>query len=176
MLEKHIAVMLSVFLLCGCGLANTAEPTPKENAMATAEALIQATLRLDYEKIADHTNPAVVKMMGGRKEMITGMTAMMDDLKEKGMVFVSMTMDKASDPVAAGDELYIVMTYKAVMTLPKGKLHGKSYLLGISTDKGKTWTLVDGAAGEEMIRELLTNLPKELKLPAEEKMIIKDPE
>jgi hypothetical protein len=41
-------------------------------------------------------------------------------------------------------------------------------LLGISADRGKTWTFVDGSGignDETMKKRLLPNLPKELELP-----------
>lgn len=46
-----------------------------------------------------------------------------------------------------------------------------SYLLGISPDKGKTWTFVDGSGlqNEKARKAVLPALPDSLKLPAKGK-------
>jgi hypothetical protein len=53
------------------------------------------------------------------------------------------------------------------MTAPKTKVVAESYLLGMTTDGGKTWTFADGTAlAQGPARDaLLPTLPKDLKLP-----------
>lgn len=64
------------------------------------------------------------------------------------------------------------------MKVPGGRATAKSFLLGISTDKGKTWTFVDGnGIGDEKVkRKLLPNLPAEFKLPKKEKPVFRKDE
>jgi hypothetical protein len=55
------------------------------------------------------------------------------------------------------------------MKHPKGKFIVKSYLLGISSDNGKTWKFVDGAGLDDKITGGLPKLPAKLKLPEKQK-------
>ena len=98
----------------------------------------------------------------------------MDELKKQGVSIVSYKIETPAAPIAAGDDLVTVVPTVLEMKQGAGKITQKSYLLAISSDKGGHWTFVDGAGldDEAKVKEVLPNLPKELKLPAKEKPVI----
>lgn len=154
--------------------ALAAEDKPEKTAKSQADEAAQATVKSDWGKLADLTHPKVVEMMGGRDKMVERMTASMKAMKDKGFVFNSAKVEDATTPVAAGSELYTVVPMTVEMKVPGGTVSSKSFLLGVSTDKGKTWKFVDGSGiggNEKLLKEILPNLPATLKLPKKEKPV-----
>jgi hypothetical protein len=153
-----------------------APPEDKKEAAAVkekAEEVCKLFLKGDFAKFADLTHPAVVKEAGGRDKIIELLTMKVKDLKDRGIEFVSMKVADPTDAATAGDERYVVVPYALEMKVPDGKATVKTYLLAVSSDKGKTWTFVDGAGlkDDAMRKKVLPNLPEALKLPKDEKPV-----
>ncbi|HEX5268885.1 MAG TPA: GDSL-type esterase/lipase family protein [Gemmataceae bacterium] len=162
-------------LLTGLLCVTLSAPEPgddKQEAAAVkakAEEVLQLLQKGEYKKVAGRTHPRVVKEMGGSEKMADTLAAKMKQLKEQGYEVRSL---KANDPTTSatvGDERYVVVPYTMEMKSPGGKTTVESYLLAISSDKGKTWTFVDGAglADVEAQKKLLPDLPPPptLRLP-----------
>jgi|TARA_B100000959_G_C14983853_1_gene624702 hypothetical protein len=66
-----------------------------------------------------------------------------------------------------GGNTYVVIPTDNEMLFPDGKITAKGYLLGISSDRGKTWMFADEAGiKDKTIRaKVLPKLPRNLKLP-----------
>ena len=71
--------------------------------------------------------------------------------------------------MTAGDDLYIVVPFLLEMKAPGGKLLQKSFVIGVSSDQGKTWTFVNGDQEMKKIKQVLPDLPDKLKLPERQK-------
>jgi hypothetical protein len=175
------SLLLLVFCLT-TGMADDKQPkkgtagedTPEKVAKRKANEVVQATIKSDFDKIADLTYPKVVDQMGGRKKMIDAMTTGLRDMKARGIEFTSAKIEDARPLVAGGADVYTIIPFTLEIKVPGGRATTKSYLLGISADKGKTWSFVDGSGignDERMAKKLLPNLPQELKLPKKEKPV-----
>lgn len=154
--------------------AIAAEDKPETVAERKANEVAQATVKSDFDKIADLTYPKVVEEMGGREKMIAAMKTGFKDMKARGFEFSSAKVEDASRLVAGGSDVYTIVPFTLEMKVPGGRATMKSYLLGISANKGKTWTFVDGAGignDDRKAKKLLPNLPTELKLPKKEKPV-----
>lgn len=165
---------LSLMFLGLCLSVFAAQDKPEKTAKSQAEEAAKATVEGKWDKLADLTHPKVVELMGGRDKMVERMTASMKDMKAKGIAFNSAKIEDAATPVAAGKELYTYVPMTLEMKVPGGTITSKSFLLGVSTDEGKTWKFVDGSGiggNEKLLKEVLPNLPKELKLPKKEKPV-----
>ncbi|HYV34402.1 MAG TPA: hypothetical protein VE988_01785 [Gemmataceae bacterium] len=137
-------------------------------AKRQVEDVNNALVKEDYAKVIDLTYPKVIELGGGREKMIGALKASMSDLKTKGFALMSNKVDDPSEPVAAGDELFIVVTYLLEMKAPGGKLLQKSFVVGISPDQGRNWTFIDGGTDVAKVRQFLPNLPERLKLPEQQ--------
>lgn len=149
--------------------APKADPAKVDTAKATeqAEEVKKAILGGDYAKMADLTHPKVIEVMGGKDKMVAATKAVMDQMKAQQIEIKSYTIDKPGAPVVDGQTAYVVLPTRMEMTAPKTKVLSESYLLGTSTDAGKSWTFVDGTGlAQGPVRDtILPNLPKDLKLP-----------
>lgn len=136
-------------------------------AVEQAEAVKKAVLAADYAKVADLTHPKVVEALGGRDKMIEQTKTIMKQIKDMGIEITSYTVDKPGAPVVDGKSAYVILPSKLTMKAPTGKIMSESYLLGMTTDGGKTWTFADGSglAGGPVRDAILPTLPKDLKLP-----------
>jgi hypothetical protein len=167
--RRCVACLALVFCASAPVAADDAEI--KKTAKAKASECQNALLKGEYETFVDLTHPKVVEGSGGRKKMIDLLTTEMKGMKAKGIVFKSVKLDDASDPIAAGKELYISVPFTLEITVPDGRLITKSALIGISNDGGKTWTFFDANPGSftrEKLKQLFPDLPEKLPLPKKE--------
>ncbi len=177
-MNRRFAGALVLFGLCATSVL-AADTKPEQVAKAKADEVVQATVKGDCGKLADFTYPKVLAMMGGRDKMIAALESALKSLKDKGVEFLSAKVGDASPLVRGGSEVYTVVPFTLVMKVPEGKGALNSFLLGISRDKGKTWTFVDGkiiADDPKLTKKLLPNLPATLKLPKKEKPVFQKDE
>jgi hypothetical protein len=98
-------------------------------------------------------------------------------LKAQGIAFKSYNVGDPGEFMSEGNNTFVIVPTVLELTFTGGKAIGKSYLLGISSDEGKTWKFGDGAglAKKESRDRILPKLPAKLKLPAiEQPEITKD--
>ena len=67
--------------------------------------------------------------------------------------------------------MYAILPETIVLSMPGGVKTAKGCLVGISDDGGKTWSFVDGQAGDQVIRGFVPELPKDLKIPEREEPV-----
>ncbi len=163
------AVLLSLAVL----LPAQAEPSPDaaklKAAHDQAQACAEATVKGDYEKLADLTNPAAIEAMGGRASMIAKVKDGLAEMKKEGVHLVSSRATAPEAIHAVDSDLYTIVPTSLIIQTKQGKIRSRSYLLGHSSDDGKTWKFIDGSPGEPQIRKLLPNLPKVMRFPNKEK-------
>jgi hypothetical protein len=137
-----------------------------------ADEVGKAVLAEDYFKVVDLTLPKVVELLGGRSKMVETMRAGTKEMKSQGITFHAIKVDPPKEVVKAGPDLIAVVPEVVTMKVPGGKVHQKSYLLAVSADQGRTWKFLDGAgvAGDNL-KQVLPNLPKEVKLPKKEEPV-----
>jgi hypothetical protein len=152
--------------------AISADEPPKTAAVKKlAEAMGDATTKGDYAKVIDHTYDGIVKALGGRAEAIETMKATMKQLTDKGFTIKLYKVGDPGDLLTEGGNTFVIVPTIMEMATPKGKVVGKSYLLGIASDAGKTWKFVDGSGmdNKEFRDRVLPKLPPKLKLPEKQK-------
>jgi hypothetical protein len=135
------------------------------------EELNHALLAGDFVKAVDLTYPKVVADAGGRERMIAIFQSAMQRMKAKGYVIEAIELDAPGDFVPSGDNLMVVVPFTAKMTTPQGKLSKRSFVIGISADKGQTWTFANGDLDPARLKRLLPDLPTALKLPERQKAV-----
>ena len=140
------------------------------------EAMNTALIRGDYAKIADLTHPKVVEENGGREKMIATMKDAMEGVKSKGIAFRGGKVDPPTGFASAGGEMFTVVPFSLELTMPGQKITQRTFVIGVSGDRGQTWTFLNGDLGEAQVKLLLPNLPKELKLPRNQPPVVEKTE
>lgn len=148
--------------------AKPAEAKALETALEQARLCAKATVDGDYEKLIDMTIPAVIEKSGGKAKMLEQVKQVMTQLKSQGFTIKETTPRKATSSVVAGKSLYCIVPTTSVMTFMDKKITVQGFLLGTSSDEGKTWKFLDGSGGEEVTRKILPDVPKDLKFPPKE--------
>lgn len=163
-------ICYSVFLLTLLMMPAHADDAQRAASVKKqAEAMSEATMKGQYEKLIDAMPGGLVKVMGGREKAIQSVTTAMKRMKEQGVKIESYTVSKPGKFVSEGENTFVVVPTELKMTVPGARVITKSYLLGISADKGKTWKFIDGAGlgrQTEQIKKALPKFPEALKLPA----------
>lgn len=167
--------MLRTTGTCVCflvlGLAVQAGDAPSSAVVKRlAQELGTATMRGDYAKVIDGTYDRIVEELGGREKAIKVIETGMRKLRAKGITFKAYKVGDPGEFHREGNNTFVVVPTVLEMSAPGNKLIGKSYLLGISGDGGKTWKFADGAGMDrkEVREKVLPKLPAKLKLPAKE--------
>jgi len=159
------------------GLSLSASEPSKEVAKKAAKEVADASVAGDSEKVVDNMWPATVKEAGGRKAAIEGIELVMKTLKEKGFTIKKAEVQEPGDFVTDGDYMFVVVPTVTEMSIPGGTAIMKSYLLGLSSDGGKSWKFIDGSYlhVKEERDKLRPKLPAKMKLPeASKPEIVKD--
>ena len=165
-----VAILLAGLVLPGT-LAWAGDSDLKKKVKEDVTSLNDALIDGNYTKVIDMTHSNVVKMLGGREKAISTMKRSMEELKKSGFEINKSTVRDASDIVKLDKEWYLYVPFDLTMKTPQAKLTVQSYVIGVSTDQGKTWGFVDGSYGDS-VKKVLPNLPSALKLPEAKKPTI----
>jgi len=165
--------LILIFLLAFscCAPQETPKPSLKDVVRRKVVEMNNALVNDDFATIVNLTHPKLVKMKGGRAKMIATMQSGTKEMTSQGIAFRSFKLDDPSDPVTAGSELFVVVPLLLEMTVPGGKLLQKTFVIGVSSDDGKTWTFVNGDLDVKKVKLVLTNLPEQLTLPERQKPV-----
>lgn len=159
-----------VVLVLSCSAAAD-EAALKKIVKEKVEEINRAAIKDDFGKVADLTHPNLVRLMGGREKMISTMESAVKEMKSNGFVIRSARVDDPSDPIATGQELFVVVPFVLEMKVPGGKVLAKSFVIGVSSDKGKSWAFVNGDLDINAVKQVLPTLPNQLKLPEKQKPV-----
>jgi hypothetical protein len=166
-------VPLLTILLCAFPISTilAADAAIKKLVKENVQTLNDSLAKGDFAKVVDLTHPKIVELLGGRENSIATMEKGMKEMNAQGIEVKSVKVGDPSDVVKQGDELYLYVPFELTMKLPNGKVTIPSYVIGLSTDQGKSWTYVDANGGEN-IKKILPNLPSTLKLPEKKKPVM----
>jgi len=143
------------------------DPPSSAAVKKLAEVLGEATIKGDFTKVIDHTFEPLVKELGGRDAAIKKVETAMRQLRDQGIAIKDYKIGTPGEFLTEGANTFVVVPTTMEMTFPAGRAISKTYLLGISSDAGKTWTFADGAglSNKASRDRLLPKLPAKLKLP-----------
>ncbi|MDB5349010.1 MAG: hypothetical protein JWN86_257 [Planctomycetota bacterium] len=162
--------MIASFLLAVACIA-TAQTAPTTDAMRFQAALDlakkcgDATVKGDFATVLDLTHPDLIKAAGGREVVLKGVNESMTKMKEQGVVMEAMKAELPKSLTRSDSGCFAIIPVTVQMTSPGAKITAKSFLVGFSSDDGKTWTFLDGTVGEKTLRKLVPSIPKELEFP-----------
>lgn len=136
-------------------------------AQQQARITIDAIARGDWEKLIEMTYPTVVEDGGGAKGMAEGLRSIRSKMAENQQIVRAVQLGAPGELYREGEFSFVVFPFTTEITAPHDRVTVKSYLLGISSDDGKTWRFIDGMGlrSPKARKRLLPTLPKGLTLP-----------
>jgi hypothetical protein len=141
-------------------------------AYTKARATVDALLNRDYQTVVDLTYPKVVELMGGPSREIVFIRDSMKQSESEGIALKQCHVERPTKLAGGDGHLFAVVPETLVLSVPDGTMTQQSYLLAISDDDGKSWTFIDGGStSPQRIKQLIPNLPDDLKLPEEHKSV-----
>lgn len=156
-----------IAILALCSLAGAQTDPRSDLVKQKAEELGKATVAGNFGLVLDMTYPKILEQAGGREKALGIIESQMKTWKDQGITIIAFRIGDPSEFKTGGSELFTVIPTEVDAKLPDGKMTGKSYLVGVSSDRGKTWFFVDGAQlNEESIKSMFPKFPVGLKLPA----------
>ncbi len=143
----------------------TANDSRLTAAYQAASSTIAAFRGDDFQAYVKLVHPAVLEDVGGRDKMI--------QITRHGKV----TLDEQTDGydtrvrmptrlIQGTKGLYTIVPQTVTLQLKNDQsIDRDSYLLGVSSDKGRSWKFIDGGTEAAKIRELLPDFPQNERLP-----------
>jgi hypothetical protein len=164
--------VLSILLLAGWTVtsqvhpAAAAEGKEAEAAKKQAQDAMRAYAGGQYARFADLNHPKVIERIGGREKLISTLKAVNEKMRAAGWAYGAMTVGDVTQFAWMEKELVTTIPYTVEYVGPNRKKKDESYLIGVSSDRGKSWTFVEGARfTRENVKDLFPKFPEGIKLP-----------
>jgi hypothetical protein len=154
----------------GSSVFDASYPEIKAKAKATADALVRA----DFNTVADHTYPKVIRLMGGRANMISTTAQEMRKMESSGFTIKSVSVVEPNKVQIIGTQIFSIVPMAMTMRVPGGTMLVESFLIAISEDGSKTWKFVDGtiAGNRPMLRRIFPVAADKLRLPPKKQPVV----
>ena len=145
----------------------TAQAPAYPNLKKQAQVVAETFLAGDYKKFVTFVYPKIVRIAGGPDAMIEMIAGGMRDTEAKGFKVISYDVREPAPAVRIGQGLYAIVPTKMRMQSPHGVIASESFMIGISSDGGDTWTFVGGAGAtdEAQLRLVLPEVVGKLTIP-----------
>src|SRR5262249_45706577 len=98
---------------------------------------------------------------GGREAMLSDIRYQVNHLN---FTYGPSHVDSPTEIVSAGNQQYVVIPF-SVDVVGVVKLRVNSFLIGVSSDQGRTWAFINGVVSLRAIQAMFPNFPPGLKLP-----------
>ena len=133
--------------------------------------MLDATIGGDYETLVKMTHPKAIEAMGGPDKAMALLKLSLDSLKASGFVT---KLQEVGTPTVINSQTssFAVVPYTVIITGGGNKITSKTAVVGFSSDAGKTWKFLNVTEkGEEGMRQLMPDLPEDLKFPKIEQKV-----
>lgn len=136
--------------------------------VAQAQEVNDAFRRRDFARMVDLTYPKVIEAAGGRDRMVESLTKEMKAMEAEGVVVLSSTAGAPTQIVHVAGSVYAVLPTTLKVKAQDGIFQTESSMIGISADRGATWTFIDaGGKDQSQLRNMLPDAADKLNLPPE---------
>lgn len=131
-----------------------------------AKRFANATFKNDYKTVIELTHPALIELTGGPEMMQKLISDKVEALRKRGVLKFDGSVGSPGKFYKAGEEIHCLLPESIVLKVANGHYTGRSYLLAITQDKGKTWRFLDvGNMPADVLQKLLPNFNSNLVIP-----------
>lgn len=146
------------------------DPDGKEACVAAARTCGGYVLANNYEASVDCMPNEVLAVFGGRDAMIAMLRKAMAEMAAQSVQIEKSTIELPSQVAKQGDHTFAVLPQSTIVRVKEQRLQTRGYLLGVSSDGGRTWKFVDGAKlTRPNAEKLFPDFPASLTLPEKTK-------
>ena len=139
---------------------------------AEAQGMADCLQTENWSKIADATYPGLIKMLGGREQMIKVISQGIAQAKAQG-ISMKTTVGTPGKATIDGDTHYVLIPQNLVMNMPGRTIRQSGHTLAISKDAGKTWKHLDlSMITESQLASAFPELVGKFPFPAKSKPVI----
>jgi len=136
------------------------------NLKSSAQQMGKLFVEKNYEQYVKFVHPKILKMFGGEEKMIEFLKKSIEETENQGFTFKDVKIGEHSELIVAGNELQSIIPQILELKTKDGSLVTTSYLLALSTDKGKKWYFIDTAGKTlEELRSIFPSLSSKLIIP-----------
>ncbi|SMP73139.1 hypothetical protein SAMN06265222_11631 [Neorhodopirellula lusitana] len=172
-IKKWSAEMRTRHLVQDLDANRNSGPPVSEDAMKVslkngAKQIGDATMKNNVSTIIAMTYPPMVKLAGGSPKYESITRDALKAMQAKGIKIDAYNVSGVRQIVEENGKHFAIVDTSLSLTSPGGMLTTSGYLLGISTDGGRSWTYLDGngVKDEKLRARVLPDLPRSLVLPA----------
>ena len=105
-----------------------------------------AYMKRDYETCYKMMGGSIVKAVGGKINALNNLQKTENELKRHGLVLQNISVDIPREIIPHNGDLYAIIPEKQFYMVNNHELILESYLLAVSSDNGKRWSLMEGSA------------------------------
>lgn len=161
-MTKRRGIVLAILLASSVCDAQTGLEELVRRARESGDALIRG----DFNRLVDLTYPKLVELIGGRARMVSLLETRRKEMTAQGNEFGSVSVHQPKETVSIGTRTFAIVPFTLKLSVPEGTLINETFLIGISEDKGVTWTLIDGTnLDERRLRILFPDAAGKITLP-----------
>lgn len=179
----RIALVVLVALQVGCGRQNTASTGTAssssdkqyKNLKVQADLFNQASLTGDDDRVVALTYPKLIELMGGREEFLANSDAIRSEMESQQLRVLSATAEDAKDIIEVNNQIYAIVPVAIRMRAPEGVLTGRSFMIGVSEDRGENWKFVSAGSGQldaEQLKLIFPAAADKLQIPENEEPVL----
>jgi len=179
----QIAFFALLVLQFGCGRQNTSPTASSASPSDTrypklkvqADQLNQASLTGDDDRVVDLTYPKLIELMGGRDEFLANADAIRSEMEAQQLRVLSATAEDSKDIIEVNNQIYAIVPVSMRMKSPEGVLVGRSFMIGVSEDRGENWKFVSAGSGQlepEQLKLIFPAAADKLRIPEDEEPVL----
>lgn len=165
---KYLLTSFSLLLICTSLISQTlpSDSVSQSNALSQGTTMAKLLLKKDYKGFTAFTYAPIIEMAGGLDKMASYMEQSFKEMEGEGFTIANVIIENCSKIIHTEKQLQCTLTEIIELKHTDGKLIQKSTLIGISNDKGITWTFID-THGETLkkLQETIKELSNELVIP-----------
>jgi hypothetical protein len=120
-----------------------------------AQLYVTAIRKKDYNSVANYLYPPLIHKMGGKIAYAAQVRAMAKNPNVKSPFIVSSSIGKLQADTVIGNTTFNILPVHYVTKKAQGFVLTNSFLVGISTDKGKHWSLIDGSLNADDLEQII---------------------
>ena len=168
---KFLVTSLSLLLICTSLISQTlsSDSASQFNAEKQGMTMAKLLLKKEYKGFTAFTYAPIIKMAGGLDKMASYMEQSFKGMEGEGFTIANVTVENCSKIIHTEKQFQCTLTEVIELKHTDGKLIQKSTLIGISNDKGVTWTFID-THGETLkkLQVTIKELSNELIIPKQQ--------
>jgi hypothetical protein len=178
----RLALVILVALQFGCARQNTASTSTAssssgqyKNLKVQADQFNQASLTGDDDRVVALTYPKLIELMGGREEFLANSDAIRSEMESQQLRVLSATAEDPKDIIEVNNQIYAIVPVAMRMKAPEGVLTGRSYMIGVSDDRGENWRFVSAGSGQldaEQLKLIFPAAADKLQIPENEEPVL----